>query len=82
MFKFCSAILISTVSCIGIQHVGSSHRPGKTLAVQHTNTAHDTVVYDTNTEKIVWMQINNGEYTEIKLQESADIILESLKNEQ
>ncbi len=77
MLKFCSAIIIGILSCIGVQHTGSSV-PDVTAAHVQEHTAHPEV-YSDHTEKIVWMQINDGEYVEIELRESANVILENVQ---
>jgi hypothetical protein len=78
MLKLCSAIIIGILSCIGIQYTGS-HVPDATIPVQ--TPINYPGVYSDHTEKIVWMQINNGEYAEVELRESAQIILEKTHNE-
>ena len=75
MFKLCTALLFGLVSCLGVHHVAASSKP-----VAHTPVS--PVPKPTNSlqiKKTVWIQINDGHFTEMTLKESgatlADIVV-------
>ena len=59
------------MSCLGLQHV-------KTAAIEPAQHAPalPTAVQQNETQKVVWMQINNRDYTEITLDSTVVALLQ------
>ena len=66
MFKLCTALLFGLVSCLGVHHVTTGSKPvAHTPAVPMPKTTKSLQM-----KKTVWIQINDGHFTEMTLKES------------